>query len=131
MAVTEDPTLRDVIVRLDKATELQSRTLDLQERSLTELEGERYWRRVSVAVAAVVFLCFALWVSSSRQADCDRGNKARAAAREASVSDWNTAWDVLVTDDTPETEKEKEALLLAISNNQERLRPPRDCAWPS
>lgn len=119
-----EPTLRDVIVRLDRA-------IDLQGRSLEELEGERYWRRVSVAVAAVVFICFALWVTSSRQADCDRGNKARAAAREASVSDWDTAWEVLVTDDSPETEQEKEELLVAIANNQERLRPPRDCAWPS
>lgn len=119
-----EPTLGDVLVRLD-------RSLDLQERSLVELKEERYWRRVSVTVVAVVFLGFALWVSVSRQSDCHRANASRTAAREAAVSDWDTAWEVLVVSSDPETEREKAALLTAIRENQERLRPNRDCAWPA
>lgn len=119
-----EPTLGDVLVRLD-------RSISLQEDSLEELKGERYWRRVSIAVLVFVFFGFAVWVSTSRQADCHRGNQSRAAAREAAVSDWGTAWDVLVDDDTAEARESKEALLRAIRDNQERLRPPRDCAWPA
>lgn len=119
-----EPTLSDVLVRLD-------RSLDLQERSLVELKGERYWRRVSVTVVAFVFVAFGFWVSVSRQADCHRANGSRTAAREAAVSDWNTAWGVLVDDRSDDAEAEKAALLTAIRENQERLRPDRDCAWPA
>jgi hypothetical protein len=119
--MTAEPTLGDVVVRLDRA-------LDLQERGLARLDEEKYWRRLSVSVVVVVFLSFAVWVMASRQSDCHRVNASRAGAREATVSAFATTWDQLV--DPPDPAR-RAALLDAIEKDQERLRPARDCAWPA
>lgn len=91
---------------------------------------ERWWRRVLVGFVCLVLVSVGAWMSWDRQRACDRTNASRTALRESAVSDWETAWAVLVAEDDPATEARKAELLAAIDENRAERLPLRDCAWP-
>lgn len=91
---------------------------------------ERWWRRISVGFIVIVLVSVGAWFSYDRQEACDRSNASREQLRAGPVATWDTAWDVLVTEEGPETDAKKATLLAALEEDQASRWPPRDCSWP-
>jgi hypothetical protein len=97
------------------------------DRALDVLDRERFWRRVAAVLVVAGFVSVVVFISYSRQADCDRNNRAREQIRAANVAGFGTAWDEI----GPADPSAKADLLGEIARDQEALLPARDCRWPA
>lgn len=114
----DDEALPQILLRLDG-------TID---RALTAFERERFWRKVSGVLMVLGFLSLGLFVSYSRQADCDRTNAARARLPAAIAAGFGTAWDSVGPPDDPQG---RAALVDEVRTDVRVMFPPRDCSWPA
>jgi hypothetical protein len=90
------------------------------------LSRERWWRRVSFTVVAVMFVFALVGWTWSRQADCDRGNRSRVAIRASVSAAVGSVWDQVAANDPG-----KDELLAAVDEDVAAALPPRDCSWPA